>query len=304
MIDSDVVVVSYKSRAHLRACVEPLAGQDGIRVLVVDNDSRDGSLEVVADLPGVTPIAAAENRGFAGGCNVGWRAGQAPAVFFLNPDAVTSADAVRTLASVLRESPRAGAVAPRILEGDGQLDYSLRRFPRTRSTYAQALFLHRLFPRRPWVDEVDRDVTRYEHPGQVEWVSGAAVMVRRAVLEQLDGWDESYFHYGEDMDLCRRIWRLGYEVRYVPDAVVMHEGGGSAPRAALLPLLAANRVRYANKNRGRTAALLERGGVALNSITHIVAGRGGVAARKGHAGALKAALLPLEPGASQMARLS
>jgi GT2 family glycosyltransferase len=301
---ADVVVVSYKSREHLRRCVEPLSGSDFIRVIVVDNAPGDRSLDVVSDLPGVVPIEADENRGFAAGCNIGWRAGTAPAVLFLNPDATTSADAVGTLADALATEPAAGAVAPRILTGDGELDFSLRRFPRARSTYAQALFLHRLFPRRAWVDEVDRDVARYGRPGPVEWVSGAAIMVRRSVLEQLGGWDESYFHYGEDMDLGRRVWRLGYEVRYVPEALATHEGGGSAPRSRLLPLLASNRVRYAYKHRGRTGALLERGGVALGSITHMAVGRGGIDARKGHAGALRVAVSPLEPAASQMARLS
>jgi GT2 family glycosyltransferase len=299
----DVIVVSYNSRERLRPCVDPFLGDKKITVIVVDNASPDADLEAVADLP-VVALAETINGGYARGCNVGWRSGRAPFVLFLNPDTATTAAAVHTLASVLERDPAVGAVGPRIAHGDGSIDFSLRRFPRVRSTYAQALFLHRLFPRSDWADEVDRDPARYETAGEAEWISGAAIMVRRTLLERIGGWDETYFHYGEDMDLCRRIRSLGFSVRYEPAARVVHEGGGSAPRAALLPLLASNRIRYAAKHRGRTAAILERGGVALNSVTHAALGRGGAVTRKGHIAALRAALAPLEPAARQMARLS
>ena len=93
-----------------------------------------------------------------------------------------------------------------------------------------------------------RDPSDYERPHTVEWVSGACFAVRRTVLEQIGGLDESFFHYSEDIDICARIWNAGYEVRYVPDAVAEHEGGASAPRARLLPILAASRIRYAKKH--------------------------------------------------------
>ena len=89
------------------------------------------------------------------------------------------------------------------------------------------------------------------------------MLVRRTVLEQLGGLDEGFFHYSEDMDLCARIWKAGYEIRYVPEAVAEHEGGASAPRHGLLPILAASRIRYANKHDSRPVALL--GGSASRS---------------------------------------
>ena len=285
----DVVVVAYNSRGTLRSCVEPLSGVAGITVIVVDNASPDGGLETIADVP-VTAIDAGENRGFAAGCNLGWRSGSAPFVLLLNPDARIAPASVHELARCLEEWPQGGAAAPRIVGADGGLEYSLRRFPRLRSTYAQALFLHRLFPRADWADEVVRDLDAYEHAGSPEWVSGACVLVRRALLEQLGGLDEGYFHYSEDKDLCRRIRNLGYEIRYAPDALVVHEGGHSAPRASLLPLLARNRIRYAKLHRGRGYVLLERGGVALGALTHLLAGRGGRQRRTGHVRSLRVSL--------------
>jgi N-acetylglucosaminyl-diphospho-decaprenol L-rhamnosyltransferase len=285
----DVIVVSYNSREHLRACVEPLASLGNVNVVVVDNASPDGSLDAVHGLP-LTAIQNERNGGFAYGCNTGWRAGRAPNVLFLNPDARVDASALDALTAPFENDDRLGAVAPRIVHEDGSLDFSQRRYPRLRSTYAQALFLHRLFPHASWTDEVVRDDEQYVRQGSPDWVSGAAVMVRRSVLEELGGFDERFFMYCEDTDLCKRVWDLGREIRYQPDATVMHVGGGSAPRASLLPVLATSRIRYARKHRSAVYAVLERVGVALGALTHMAVSRGGRAARAGHARSLRVAV--------------
>ena len=282
----DVVVVSFNSRANLRACVEPLAGLDGVDVFVVDNASPDRSLEVVADLP-VQAIPLSSNSGFAHGCNVGMRAGTAPYVLLLNPDTTIEMGAVRKLVDVLESNPRAGAVAPRIVGPNGDIHYSLRRFPRLRSTYSQALFLHRFFPRALWADETIRRDEEYARPGVHEWVSGACVLLRRSLLEQLDGLDEGFFLYCEDTDLCLRIRTAGHEVRFEPAAVIVHEGGASASRSSLLHVAAASRIRYARKHRSRVPAFLERVGIGLGAVTHMFVGRGGRDSRAGHAHSLR-----------------
>jgi N-acetylglucosaminyl-diphospho-decaprenol L-rhamnosyltransferase len=282
---TDVVVVSYNSRDELRRCVEPLATLHGVNVVVVDNASADGSLDSVAELP-VATIALAHNGGFSHGCNAGWRSASAPYVLFLNPDARIDAESLGKLVDVLEAQPAVGAVAPRILHADGTLEYSQRRFPRLRSTYARALFLHRLFPAASWTDELIRDPAAYAVSGAPDWVSGACVLVRRSVLEELDGFDEGFFMYCEDIDLCRRLRSAGHELVFEPQAVVSHEGGASAPRTSLLPVLAASRIRYAAKHRSTGGALLERLGVALEALTRLVVSRGGWAARAGHARSL------------------
>jgi N-acetylglucosaminyl-diphospho-decaprenol L-rhamnosyltransferase len=287
----DVVVVAYNSRPQLRDCLLPLVSAADVHVIVVDNASPDQSLQVVRDLP-VTAIQLSRNGGFATGVNAGWRAGSAPYVLLLNPDARIAAPSLRSLSRVLEEEPRVGAVAPRIDHDDGSLDFSQRRFPRLRSTYAQALFLHRVFPRATWTDELVRDEGAYTQRGSPQWVSGACVLVRREALDELEGLDEEFFMYSEDIDLCRRLWSAGYEIVFEPSAVVMHVGGSSAPRAGLLPALAASRVRYARKHHGRLVAFLERVGVALGAATHALVGRGGTAARAGHARALLAVARP------------
>jgi GT2 family glycosyltransferase len=289
MPDVDVVVVSYNSRDRLRDCAEPLLEISGVRVIIVDNASPDRSLEAVRDLP-LTAVQLDRNGGFAHACNVGWRTGNARYVLFLNPDARIGSESLARLVDLLEADREVGVAGPRIHESDGSLDFSQRRFPRLRSTYAHALFLNKVFGRAPWASELVQDPRDYEHPGSPDWVSGACMLVRRSVLEAVGGWDEGFFMYCEDKDLCRRARAAGFEVRYEPTAVVVHEGGASAPRAALMPTLAASRLRYAKKHQPRPVALLERIGVGLTGLTHMVVSRGGTATRAGHAASLLVAL--------------
>ena len=286
---TDVVVVSYNSRGHIRGCVEPLSRLPGVHVVVVDNASDDESLAAVSDLP-VSTIERPENGGFAVGCNAGWRAGTGRFVVFLNPDATIDENSLRRLTGVLAADSAVGAVAPRIERPDGSRALSLRRFPRARSTFAQALFLHRLFPRSAWCDEHVKRAVDYTRPWSPEWVSGACIALRRSVLEELGGWDEGFFLYGEDVDLCFRLRRAGYDVRYEPSARVVHDEGASSSRAASLPRLAAARIRFARKHYSGRGAVLERAGVALWALTRIVVSRGGRKDRAGHARALGVAL--------------
>ena len=283
----DIVIVAFNSGDSLRGCVEPLVWRDGVRVIVVDNASPEPSLPAIADLP-VEAVQLDQNRGFGSGCNAGWRRGTAPVVLFVNPDARINEEALDALTRALVAG--VGIVGPRILAEDGSLEFSRRRYPRLRSTFAQALFLHRLFPRAEWADEVVRDPAAYAAAGGTEWLSGACLLVRREVLEELDGFDEGFFMYCEDKDLCRRAMLAGWEVEFEPSAVAVHAGGASAPRAALLPVLAASRLRYAKKHHSSVGALAERVGVGIGALTHLLVTRKGRAARLGYARALAVTL--------------
>jgi GT2 family glycosyltransferase len=282
----DVVVVSYNSRDRLRDCIERLSTERWIRVLVVDNASTDGTPGTVADLT-VDLIQLEENRGFGSGCNVGWLAGSAPHVLFLNPDARISSTDVRRLSGAL-DRTAAGAVAPRVREESGLLAPSLRRFPRVISIFGQAIFAHRFVPNAGWVDDVIRDPRRYEREGPCDWASGACLLVRRSSLEAIGGFDEGFFMYCEDVDLCRRLWNRGDSIVYTPEVVCIHAGGASAPRWSLVGTLAESRIRYASKHFGRARANAYRVGVAFNAVTHLVVGRG-FRMRVGHAEAFRVA---------------
>jgi GT2 family glycosyltransferase len=285
----DAVVVTHNNRAQIRTCVRCLLRCQNVGVTVVDNASSDGTLAEIADLR-ARAIPRRTNDGFAVGCNVGWRAGTAPFVLLVNPDVTIGPDAVRALASSLERSPGVAAVGPRIADARGELAFSQRRFPRLRSTFAQALLLHRVFPAAGWTDDVIRDSGAYERAGAPDWISGACVLIRRDALVGVDGLDESFFLYREDVDLCRRLRTCGYDIRFDPAATCVHEGGTSAPRSSLLPVLAESRIRYARKHSGQPAAVVERVGIALGAAVHMIVSRGGFPARAGHARSLGVAL--------------
>lgn len=283
----DVVIVSYNSRDTLRECAGPLAGLPGVSVIVVDNESTDGSLECIGDLP-VRAIASGRNGGFGFGCNLGAATGDAPFVLFLNPDARITERDVERLVHVLEAEPDVAVAGPRIVGANGCLFHSMRRYQRVGSTWATALFLHRLFTRARWANEIIRDPEAYEQPSYPEWLSGSCLMVRRSALERVRGFDESFFLYGEDMDLCARIRTGGDRVRYEPGACAIHEGGHSAPRATLYAVLAQSRMRFARRHSGATSAALQCLGLAVGAVTHLLASAQRPAQRQGHAAALRA----------------
>ena len=239
--------MTYKSSETVADAVGPLTGLDWVNVIAVDNASGDGTVDLLRSLP-IETIALTENGGFAHGCNVGWRAGSSPYVLFLNPDAQIQPEALAKLVEELDRDERIGAVAPRIEEPDGSLDYSLRRFPRLRSSFAQALFLHRVFPEATWVDEVIRDPAAYEHPHAAEWVSGACFAVAGACSRRSAASTRASSTTARTSTSARGSGAPGDEVRFVPAALAEHEGGASAPRARLLPILAASRIRYSAKH--------------------------------------------------------
>jgi N-acetylglucosaminyl-diphospho-decaprenol L-rhamnosyltransferase len=287
----DAVIVSYNSSRTLRRCVESLLEHPAVRVIVVDNNSTDGAPDTVADLP-VDVLRRPDNRGFAHGCNIGWKHGSSPYVLLLNPDATIDRDSLSRLLEVLEREPAVGMSAPRILDADGSLEFSQRRFPRVASTFSNALFVHRLFPRATWTDELIRDAEAYEKPGSPDWVSGACMLLPRPVIEQIAGLDEGFFLYGEDVDLCRRVRAAGYDIRYVPDAAITHIGGASAPRGNLLPVLADSRIRYSRLHDSRLETALSRIGISLGALTHALLSTGGSSVRRGHARAFARSLRP------------
>lgn len=269
-LDVDVVIVAYNSERQLARCVDSLSGHEGVTITVVDNASQDGTLKLLATLP-VETVPIGWNSGFSHGCNTGWKRGVAPYVLFLNPDAAIAEAALRTLAGILDDDPGVGIVAPRISYDSGELSFSLRRDPSLSRAFAQAFFVHRLAPNAAWAEEVICTRSAYKRAWSPDWVSGACMLIRRSLLEELDGFDDDFFLYSEDVDICRRARDAGAEIRFEPGANCIHSGGASAPRGAVLPLMARSRVLYARKHETRIVALLYTIAIALSSLTHSIA---------------------------------
>lgn len=285
----DAVIVSYNSRGTLAAGVEPLLGMAGVTVTVVDNASSDDSLSVLEGLP-VRTIQTGRNGGFGFGCNIGVAGGTAPYVLFLNPDARIEQPDLDRLAAVLDAAGDIALVGPRLLDGEGALIPNLRRCQSTSSVWAQALFVHRVLTHARWANEIDRSPAPHAEVAYPEWVSGACMLARRSALARIGGFDEGFFLYGEDMDLCARLRAVGGRIRYEPGAIVRHQEGQSAPRTSLFAVLAESRARYARKHAGPAGARLQRAGLAVEALTHAMANARRPAHARGHAAALRAIL--------------
>ncbi len=257
MIASDlaIVVVNHNAGPYLERCLRSVfAAAAGLEldVMVVDNDSSDGSAKVaVAAHPDARLIETGENRGFAAGVNVGIRATDAPFIFVLNPDAEIWEGTLDGFVKVAREHPRAGAIGPLVRNSDGTV-YATGRVVPTIGTAVGHAFLGPFMPdnrfsRRYRVADWDRRTER-----EVDWVSGSAFLVRREALDEVGLLDEGFFLYAEEVDLFTRLRRAGWKVLYTPELEVVHEGGVSTGRSRRMHLQHSRSVaRYFAKHHGR-----------------------------------------------------
>jgi N-acetylglucosaminyl-diphospho-decaprenol L-rhamnosyltransferase len=227
-----VIIVSYNCRAELDACLQSIAKCDpgsGVQICVVDNGSTDGTPQLVRERwPDVLLVEAGGNLGFARGNNVGIRATRSDLVLLLNPDTVVAPSAISRLVARLQADFRIAAVGPRLVDGEGRPELS---FGWTMSPLGELRqkTLSGLYHRHVgWAVRRVEQWTR--EGGEREWLSGACLLVRRADLEAAGLFDERYFMYTEDVDLCVALRALGKRLVFVPDAVVTHLRGRSAIR--------------------------------------------------------------------------
>jgi len=227
-----VIIVNRNTCDVLRACLRslepPLASGD-VEVIVVDNGSADGSPQMVAaEFPAVTLIALPENRGFAVANNIGMRAARGRYFLILNSDTEILADALERICDYLDANPDVGALGPQLLNTDRTLQYSCRRFPSFRTAlFHRYSIMTKLFPRNRFSSQYLMTDVGHDHTMDVDWVSGAALVVRREVFEQSGGFDEGFFMYAEDVDWCYRIKQAGWRIVYLPEAQILHHIGKS-----------------------------------------------------------------------------
>ena len=247
-----VVIVSYEAREALLAGLDSLRAHASlpIETVVVDNASTDGSAEAArAAHPEAVVIANAENVGFARACNQGWRASRAPCVLFLNPDAEVTPGAVETLARLLESRPQVGAAGPRTRSADGTIQVSTGPDLAPFAELWQRRLVLGVARRDPGTLAEAESIHAREHePG---WVSGSCLAVRRTALEAVSGFDDRFFLYEEDADLCRRLRGAGWRVVFTPAAEVRHRQGFSmakAPRRARLEYHRSHLLYYRKHN--------------------------------------------------------
>jgi GT2 family glycosyltransferase len=240
-MDLSVVIVNTNTRDLLLACLTSLLPElNGVEaeVFVVDNASDDGSLAAVqAAFPEVVTIANEANLGFARANNVAFRRVTGEDVMILNPDAEVRPGAIRILRQALHRLPNAVGVGPKVVRPDGRLDLACRRsFPSPAVAFNRLIGLSKLFPGSRRVARYNLTYMDPDRPGEMDCGTGAAMVFRREALAAVDFFDERFFMYADDLDLCYRLKQRGGRIYYVPEALVMHVKGGTSrqrPRAML-----------------------------------------------------------------------
>lgn len=251
----DVVIVTYRSAEHLPACLALLPTD--AHVIVVDNASGDEAPDL-AQHAGATVVRNSTNRGFAAAANQGAGEGTGELVLFLNPDATVGPSDVETLVASFERDPEMGAAGPRLVTPDGALQRAWWPFPSPGTTWAEALGLHRLLRRGP--DEQG-------------FVVGACLVVRRQAFEVMGGFDDRFWLYGEEADLCRRLSDAGWKVRLVPEAVATHVGGASGDGSTGVAFEHFQRgaEHFIVKHHGRAGLVFHRLGLLVGSVVRLPA---------------------------------
>lgn len=257
-----IIIVAWNIREELVNCLRSIESnrpREDFELIVVDNASSDGTIEAVKnDWPQVITIANSENRGFAAANNQGIKRSKGRYVFFLNPDTLVHPHALDILTDFMDKNPDVGACGPRLLNADGTIQRSVRRFP----TFRSALYQYTIFRQiGVFLGQYNRWLMKdftYDSQAEVDQLMGAALLVRRSVIDRIGVMDEGFFMYYEEVDLCLRIKKAGWRIVFTPDAVINHIGGVSSKQAPVQMRIMAVKslLYYFKKYRGPTTTTL------------------------------------------------
>jgi GT2 family glycosyltransferase len=293
--DLAVIVVSTNEADWLRRCLPTVyehAGGCSLDVVVADNESTDGTRELVEQLAPTRRVACT-NRGFAHANNRALATTSAPFVLFLNPDTEILEGTFASLVEYLRANPAVGLVGVRQVTADGRLFPTIRRFPTATRWWFEALGAERVPLRASWLGERELDLAVYERDVACDWTSGSFMLARREALESAGRLDERFFIYSEEVDLCLRIRQAGWEIRHLPTMTILHHAdkGGWSTRMAAQDAYA--RRQYLDKHFGRSRRLAATGALVFRyGVRWLVPERAGDSAG-GRRAASRAALRTL-----------
>ncbi len=244
-MDLSIIIVNYNVKHFLEQCLTSVrAAVKGMaaEVIVVDNDSDDKSLAYLEPLfKEVRFISSAQNLGFAKACNIGWKGSSGKFVLFLNPDTIVPEDCFRNCISFMEQTPDAGAIGIRMLDGSGKfLKESKRSFPSPVVSFYKLAGLSKLFPHSSVFGRYHLGHLEEDKVHQVEVLAGAFIMVRSELLQATGGFDEKFFMYGEDVDLSYRLQLLPcgnngdtYKNYYYPHSPIIHFKGESTRKGSM-----------------------------------------------------------------------
>ena len=247
-MDLSIIVLNWNTVDETRDCLQSIAKfapDCEFEVIVADNASEDGSREMVqSEFPNVTLVAHPINLGFCAGNNRAVPNTAGRFVLFLNSDTVMTQGALDNLIKFADAHPEAGIIGPKLLNQDGSLQFSCRRYPDLGAGFFRNTPLGRLFPGNRYTKDYLMSDWDHANIRSVDWVSGAAMLIARDLLTVTGGFDEEFYMYCEDVDLCFRVHALGRDVLYLPDSVIYHIIGRSTTKVPTRMTYAFHRSMY------------------------------------------------------------
>jgi GT2 family glycosyltransferase len=233
-VNLDLIIVNYNTASDLRACLESIEERLGrVSTTVVDNGSTDGSQEMVREIfSWVNLVENPGNPGYASACNAGLQATSQEYAFILNSDVEFLADGLEGLLEYMDSHKNLAVVGPKLLNTDLTRQMSCRKFPTMLENIVHG-FLGDMWPSNPFSKSYQMKELEAEEPCEVDWVSGAAMLLRRGAVNVVGGFDEGYFMYVEDVDLCWRLKQAGFEVGYYPGFELVHHIGRASEQQSL-----------------------------------------------------------------------
>ena len=232
MYSCSVIIVAYNSCDFIPACLKSVRDAcEGVdsQIIVLDNGSKERiKPEIKKFFPEVLWLDSEENLGFGKGCNLAEKHATKPFLFFINPDTVVSRDSFTKVLDFMEEHPESGTVGCRILNEDGTLQWACRRsFPTIISAVSKTVGLAAMFPKSKLLASYNMTYADPDAVTEVDAISGSFFCIKRDLYESLKGFDEDYFMYGEDLDLCFRTKAAGYKNYYTPSTNILHFKGQS-----------------------------------------------------------------------------
>ena len=226
MFDLSIIIVNHKTKNLLEQCLNSIYSENyhfSYEVSVVDNDSKDSSIEMVKKkFPQVKLIENNNNLGFAAANNQALRRSNARYLLLINPDTVVLPDSLNVMMEFMDEHHEAGIAGCKLLNPDYSLQYSCRKFSNFATFFLRGIHLDSIFPNNTILRKYMMFDWDHNEVREVEWVLGSCMMVRKKAIEQVGMLDENFVLYFEDQDWCYRMWKHGWKVYYVPQAQMIH----------------------------------------------------------------------------------
>lgn len=256
-----IVILCWNDREVIGNCLRSIFANthsSDFEVIVCDNGSTDGLVEIIRKhYPKVCVIENKSNLRFAKGNNVGIRASRGEYVLILNPDTIIHDGTLDKMVEFADQHPETGAFGCRVVNSDGSYQESGRPFPSLRGRWIATLQLRSLGYFSDWFLSDTYVGWKGDTPRQVDWLAGCFILLRTDLLQRLGGFDEQFFYYYEDVDLCYRVWQTGYSIIFTPHVTITHLGGQSTKRSPLTFELDSyvTRYRYYYKYGGKQRTL-------------------------------------------------